>query len=1202
MRISGIRSVTRICVFILMIAAGYGCSGSGGSDDQVLPSTGEETLSVKIISPDGDITITQGHSLNFQGEVSGGVQPYTFKWTFDGGAPESSEQNAGDVRFTNTGTYRVIFSARDGANYLDTDYIMVTVTIASPTTWYRDLDGDGYGDLNTSLQSVTQPSGYVANNMDCSDSNAAIHPGAAEIPNNGIDEDCSGSDLTSSSGTIRVPADYATIQEAIDAATAGVTVLVSDGVYTENVNVNKRVIVQSENGYSTTIVVAVNPNDHVIEVLADNVTIDGFTVYGATAGTNYPYTAGIYLGSGIDNCTIVNNRCGYDDTHNNVFGISLYDSDNNLVANNLALENISNGIYLGPFSYNNSITGNTSSGNMHHGMSIATYGNNNTINNNTFSENHSCGLYLDNSSGDYIYLNSLINNASHNVYAYGSSCTWNSPAPLEYTFNGTAYSGYVGNYYSDYAAATGGNDNDNNGIGNVAYIVDSTNSDTDPYPLWQIHTDYTLDATVVWYQDSDGDGYSNGMSVCSVTRPGANYYLASELIATSGDLYDDDAESHPGATEICNDGIDNDCDGVVDDGCGGSTSPDGWVWLDTLLPIMGNMGFMCLGAEYDQVYTNPPHWKINYIDGYMAFEFTGQMDFFFHALGSTYLGISYCNIDIYVNDELYESDLFIDHEWLWYTIPSSQFTQGTNRVEIVLVEVGQYTTHFWIDEANVSTSLMIWYLDADGDGFGDPEISVQGVTQPSGYVYNNSDCDDSDPDIHPGATEICGDGVDQDCNGNDLECGHSAVNMWTWTWGNNTRDNVAVYGTRGVPAGTNTPGGRCSGLTWRDDLDNLWLFGGQVRGGGNYLNDLWVFDGINWTWISGDSTINQSGVYGTRGIAAGTNKPGARCDSVRWKDGNGNLWLFGGQGRDSAGTLGQLNDLWRFDGTNWTWISGDSVANNMGVYGTKGISASTNKPGGRSGSISWTDSNGDLWLFGGLGFDNVGHAGALNDLWIFNGTRWTWVSGDNTVYQSGVYGTKGVAAGANKPGSRYLSISWIDSDDNLWLFGGEGYDFDDDQWKFFNDLWKFDGTNWTWISGDSTMDNIGNYGTEWVASDSNKPGARCSSIGWTDDSGNLWLFSGYGYDGILGNATSYLNDLWKFDGVNWTWMSGDNTIDQSGVYGTKGIAAATNKPGARSGSGMGWIDNSGNLWLFGGYGCDIYGSKGHLSDLWRFEP
>ncbi len=61
-----------------------------------------------------------------------------------------------------------------------------------------------------------------------------------------------------------------------------------------------------------------------------------------------------------------------------------------------------------------------------------------------------------------------------------------------------------------------------------------------------------------------------------------------------------------------------------------------------------------------------------------------------------------------------------------------------------------------------------FYRDFDGDGYGDPEFPYENVSQPSGYVTNDSDCNDYDSSIHPGAAEIRGDGIDQDCNGNDL--------------------------------------------------------------------------------------------------------------------------------------------------------------------------------------------------------------------------------------------------------------------------------------------------------------------------------------------------------------------------------------------------------------------------------------------------
>lgn len=412
--------------------------------------------------------------------------------------------------------------------------------------------------------------------------------------------------------------------------------------------------------------------------------------------------------------------------------------------------------------------------------------------------------------------------------------------------------------------------------------------------------------------------------------------------------------------------------------------------------------------------------------------------------------------------------------------------------------------------------------------------------------------------------------------------------LWTWVSGDNTQGQSGIYGIKGVPADANKPGARWQGVSWIDGSDNLWLFGGLSGSATTgYLNDLWKFDGTRWTWMSGDNTTNQYGVYGVKGTADDANKPGTRFRLVSWTDSQGGLWLFGGRGY-AASTSGLLNDLWKFDGSRWAWISGDSTTNQGSVYGTKGIPADTNKPGAREFFISWTDSLGNLWLFGGSNFSNS----YLNDLWKFDGTQWTWVSGDNIANQRGVYGTKGVAEDSNKPGARWGSASWIDSSNNLWLFGGSGYD-STGVFGALNDLWKFDGSRWAWISGDTIVNQIGVYGTKGSAADENKPGARHASVAWIDMSGNLWLFGGY--------SGTFFNDLWKFDGTRWTWVSGDNAPDQVGVYGEKGVAAPGNKPGAR-GHSVSWIDSNGNLWLFGARCFDASKSVIHYNDLWKYSP
>jgi hypothetical protein len=66
--------------------------------------------------------------------------------------------------------------------------------------------------------------------------------------------------------------------------------------------------------------------------------------------------------------------------------------------------------------------------------------------------------------------------------------------------------------------------------------------------------------------------------------------------------------------------------------------------------------------------------------------------------------------------------------------------------------------------------------------------------------------------------------------------------------------------------------------------------------------------------------------------------------------------------------LAHWNDLWKFDGIYWTWISGSNLTNQRGIYGNKGIPSLSNDPGARRGSISWVDKEGSFWIFGGVGY------------------------------------------------------------------------------------------------------------------------------------------------------------------------------------------------------------------------------------------
>ena len=203
-------------------------------------------------------------------------------------------------------------------------------------------------------------------------------------------------------------------------------------------------------------------------------------------------------------------------------------------------------------------------------------------------------------------------------------------------------------------------------------------------------------------------------------------------------------------------------------------------------------------------------------------------------------------------------------------------------------------------------------------------------------------------------------------------------------------------------------------------------------------------------------------------------------------------------------------------------MSGDSVAEDYQhplppVYGTKGVADAANKPGAKAGAAGWKDTAGNLWFFSG--------SSGLNDLWKYDlqTNLWTYMQGDIYFYQKPVYGKKGVAAPANRPGARSNSVSWTDAYGKCWLFGGSGVNG-----SGANDLWQFDPENvlWTWMSGDTILNAKVVYGTKGITDLTNAPGARVEAVGWSDLSGSLWMFGGSGDNGS--HSTVYLNDLWKF--------------------------------------------------------------------------
>jgi len=266
-------------------------------------------------------------------------------------------------------------------------------------------------------------------------------------------------------------ADYTSIQDAIDDASNGDTIYVYSGEYVENVDVYKSLIIKSFYGNPLdTIVHAMDSEDHVFHITADNVEISGFSIEGTseTVGTK----AGINLRNS-HYCYVSNNR-----VFNNDEGIRLCcGSSNNSIKYNNIFSNYDNGIFLVQ-SYDNVCFNNSVNSNGDNGFCLYNSNFYNNITQNNIRDNLKRGIYTRLSNNNIIYLNNFINNYI-NCLSIDSINLWNSNDILDYYYLGDSYSNYLGNYWDDY---NGVDEDPEDGIGDTPHVVNSDNRDF--YPLW----------------------------------------------------------------------------------------------------------------------------------------------------------------------------------------------------------------------------------------------------------------------------------------------------------------------------------------------------------------------------------------------------------------------------------------------------------------------------------------------------------------------------------------------------------------------------------------------------------------------------------------------------------------------------------------------------------------------------------------------
>jgi hypothetical protein len=268
--------------------------------------------------------------------------------------------------------------------------------------------------------------------------------------------------------------------------------------------------------------------------------------------------------------------------------------------------------------------------------------------------------------------------------------------------------------------------------------------------------DDTVGGPSTWYEDVDGDGYAGDTTV-EACEPTATQS------ATADDCDDADPEVNPGATEVC-DGLDNDCDSLVDmDDDSIDTSTMITVYEDADGDGYGTddvTGFACgvseglsdVGGDCDDTEADLNPETPWYDDA--------DLDTYGDAAAET-LACEQPDGTVANSDDCDDTDIAIH--------PAADEVCDTvdNDCDALIDD----------DDDSLDTSTTTtWYTDSDSDGYGDIEATgVDACDGGSGTVDDATDCDDTETAVNPGATEVCNDGIDNDCDGGPGDCLYSGA-------------------------------------------------------------------------------------------------------------------------------------------------------------------------------------------------------------------------------------------------------------------------------------------------------------------------------------------------------------------------------------------------------------------------------------------
>ncbi len=362
--------------------------------------------------------------------------------------------------------------------------------------------------------------------------------------------------------------------------------------------------------------------------------------------------------------------------------------------------------------------------------------------------------------------------------------------------------------------------------------------------------------------------------------------------AADEDCDDTDAAVNPDATETC-DGIDNDCDGLIDDddpGVGGRAT---W-YADADGDGYGNAGFSTEACEApvghvadsgdcddgDAAFhpgadesdcTDPADYNCDGSVGHADVDgdgFAACEDCDDTVATTSPLGTEVCDgVDNDCDGDTDEDDAADAATW-YGDADGDGFGDGSSPVSACEAPSGHVDDDTDCDDSLSAVNpdgvescngvddncdgavdegvLPTWYGDSDGDGYGGTTFSAESCSVPSGYVDNADDCDDLESSVFPGATEVCN-GVDDNCDGS---VDTAAVDATTW----HIDYDGDGYGSQSAAfdvTACNAPGGYVSDATDCDDAD------ATSHPGGTEVCDLAdndcngsVDEGVGTTWYA----------------------------------------------------------------------------------------------------------------------------------------------------------------------------------------------------------------------------------------------------------------------------------------------------------------------------------------------------------------